>query len=220
MKTTVISHEGIAVVFMDPRSEPGMTENLDSRLRGNDGRTTVARMTEKNYNKTMQFQVPQFIETEDKLVGPLTLRQFIYVAVAGGLFAMLYFMVQTWLALLLGIILLGAAGALAFVKVEGRPLIDVILAAVGFYWKPQTYVWQQEHPVVEVGEGRREKGEGEGFSLEKIMAGIALHKKWEVMQTGEKIKPEKAVEKKMDSRYLIFERRTGERRAARRVDYR
>src|SRR6185369_5410501 len=96
----------------------------------------------------MQFQVPQFIETEDKLVGPLTLRQFIYVAVAAGIFAMLYFLVQTWLSVSLGIILLGSAGALAFVKVQGRPLIDVTMSALGFYWKPHTYIWQPEHPVM------------------------------------------------------------------------
>jgi hypothetical protein len=169
----------------------------------------------------VQFQVPQFIDTEDKLIGPLTLRQFIYIGVAGGIFAMLYFLVQTWIALILGIIVLGAAGALAFVKVEGRPLIDVALAAFGFYWKPQTYIWQPEHPVIEQRQGTRDKGQGEGgFSLEKIVSGMALHKKWEVMQTGEKAKPEKVVEKKMDNRYLIIERRTGDRRAARRVDYR
>jgi hypothetical protein len=169
----------------------------------------------------MQFQVPQFIETEDKIVGPLTIRQFIYVAIGGGISALLYFMVQTWVWFILTVILLGAAGALAFVKVGGRPLIDIALAAAGFYWKPQTYVWQPEHPVVNIGQGAKDKGQVEGgFSLEKIVSGIALHKRWENLQTGEKIKPEKAIEKKMDNRYLIFERRTGERRAARRVDYR
>ncbi len=182
----------------------------------------------------MQFQVPQFIETEDKIVGPLTLRHFIYVAIAGGISAMLYFMVQTWVWFILSVILLGAAGALAFVKISGRPLIDIALAAVGFYWQPQTYIWQPEHPVINIAENAKPKTEG-GFSLEKMlanaalnkkwtreeaMAGATLHKKWEVMQTGEKIKPERAIEKNMDSRYLIIERRTGDRRAARRVDYR
>ncbi|TSC61742.1 MAG: SsrA-binding protein, partial [Parcubacteria group bacterium Athens0416_74] len=31
----------------------------------------------------MQFQVPQFIEVEDKIVGPLTFKQFVFIA--GGL---------------------------------------------------------------------------------------------------------------------------------------
>lgn len=128
-------------------------------------------------------------------------------------------MVQTWVWFILSIFILGAAGALAFVKIGGRPLVDIVLAAAGFYWKPQTYVWQPEHPVINIAENAKPKSEG-SFSLEKIVAGMALHKKWETMQTGEKIKPEKIVEKNMDNRYLIIERRTGDRRAARRVDYR
>lgn len=164
----------------------------------------------------MQFQVPQFIETEDKLVGPLTLRQFIYIVIAGGIFAMLYFLVQTWIAVIFGVILLGSAGALSFIKIGGRPLIEIVIAAAGFYWKPQIYIWQPEHPIASL----PAKKDDEGFSLEKIVAGIALHKRWENLQTGEKLKPEKIVEKNMDSRYLIFERKTGDRNAARRVDYR
>ena len=33
---------------------------------------------------TMQFQTPQFIETENKIIGPLTLKQFFYLAVGFG----------------------------------------------------------------------------------------------------------------------------------------
>ena len=38
----------------------------------------------------MQFQVPQFIEIEDKIFGPLTFKQFIYLAGGGGLCFLLY----------------------------------------------------------------------------------------------------------------------------------
>ena len=67
----------------------------------------------------MQFQVPQFIETEDKIVGPFTLRQFMYVAGAGLGSAILYFTVATWLWLILTIVLLGGAVGVAFIKVGG-----------------------------------------------------------------------------------------------------
>jgi Flp pilus assembly protein TadB len=33
----------------------------------------------------MEYQVPQFIEVEDKIFGPLTLKQFIFVAGGAGL---------------------------------------------------------------------------------------------------------------------------------------
>ncbi|MDE2019655.1 MAG: PrgI family protein [Patescibacteria group bacterium] len=200
----------------------------------------------------MQFQVPQFIETEDKMFGGiLTLRQFIYIAAGGGIAILLFFTVQTTVAVIFGLIAIGAAAAFAFIKIEGRSLSVVVMAAVGFYWKPQTYIWQPEYEAVEIKaqNTRRKTQEVEptgGFSLEKMLAdmalkkqwkneaepekpvitreaasaGMALHKKWQTMQTGEKTKPEKIIERNMDNRYLIFERKTGERQAARRVDYR
>ena len=41
-------------------------------------------------NKHMQYQVPQFIETEDTIIGSLTLRQFIYLAVGGSIIMTAY----------------------------------------------------------------------------------------------------------------------------------
>ena len=74
----------------------------------------------------MQFQVPQFIDTEDRIVGPFTIRQFLYVASAGILSFILYFTVQTWLWAMGTIFLLAIALGLAFLKVEGRPLVHVL----------------------------------------------------------------------------------------------
>lgn len=165
----------------------------------------------------MQFQVPQFIETEDKIVGPFTLRQFMYVAGAGLASAILYFTVVTWLWFILTIILLGGAIGIAFVKVEGRPLSNIILSAFGFYWKPQTYIWKSEGPSLPPLRPIREEG---GFSLEKIIAGAALHKRWENLQTGQKAPEVKVVEHRMNSRYQILRKLSGNREAAKRVDYR
>jgi hypothetical protein len=166
----------------------------------------------------MQFQVPQFIETEDKIVGPFTLRQFIYVGVAGLASVVLYFSVATWLWFILTIILLGLAIGVSFVKVEGRPLGNVILSAFGFYWKPQTYIWKSEEQSITAGQ-KTKKEEG-GISLEKIIAGAALHKRWENLQTGQKTPENKVVENKMTTRYQIFQKISGAKEAAKRVDYR
>jgi hypothetical protein len=166
----------------------------------------------------MQFQVPQFIETEDKIVGPFTMRQFIYVGIAGGASAMLYFTVQTAVWAIASVFLFGGAIALAFVKVEGRPLFNVVSAALNFYWKPQVYLWKPEHPAVAAAKPMAKPESG--VSLENILSGMALHKRWEKLQTGEKIQPAKVVEHVMSGRYQIFEKSTGERRAAKRIDYR
>ena len=197
----------------------------------------------------MQFQVPQFIDTEDKIIGPLSLRQFAYVGVGGILSAMLYFVAQTWLWALGSIFIFGAAFAFAFVKIEGRPFANVIVSAFHFYWKPQTYVWQPEQPsaalprtVAETEAGRsaleeilsRAKQavhptaqvftEERPISRETVSAGDALHKSWENVQTGaafaQKNSDKQFLEKKMAERYQIFRRIEGDRNVSRRVDYR
>ena len=96
----------------------------------------------------MQFQIPQFIETEDKIVGPFSLRQFLYVGGAGAVSFLLFFTVQIWLWGLISVFLLGISLALAFIKINGRPLINVILSAISFYWQPQTYLWQPDRPKI------------------------------------------------------------------------
>lgn len=165
----------------------------------------------------MQFQVPQFIETEDKVVGPLTLRQFLYVAVAAGISFVCFFFLQTWAWFVITLAVLLAAAALAFAKVEGRPFGNVFISALSFYWNPQTYVWQPEKKFTAHTEMRHE----ETSSVERIVQGISLKKAWRSVQTGS------SAERKPDTktvvsteRYEVFRGRTGENRAAKRVDYR
>lgn len=160
----------------------------------------------------MQFQVPQFIDTEDRIVGPFTIRQFIYVAAAGGIGFFLYFTVEPWLSVSLSIVLVTVALALAFIKINGRSLPHLLLSAFRFYWHPQTYVWQPEQTPA----GRREAAlPGKTLSLENIVAGIALRNAWRNLQTGAQ-----GSLGQLKERYEIFQKLSGERQAARRVDYR
>lgn len=166
----------------------------------------------------MQFQVPQFIETEDKIIGPFTIRQFIYVAAGGAVSFMLYFTVQAWLWALLSVFVLGTAIAFALVKVGGRPLTHAALSAMKFYWQPQTYVWKSETAVPPL--QRPEDIKVGGVSLEGIISGMALRSTWQKLQTGTKMSSEQFEEKPQRQRFQIFQKITGERQAARRVDYR
>ena len=180
------------------------------------------------YNIDMQFQVPQFIEAEDKIVGPLSLRQFIYVCIAGGVSIMLYFSVGGFIWLFGTIIVLGLAIGFAFVKIGGRPLADVMFAAASFYWKPQIYVWQPEHPVVKIQKAREIMPSPAAPAAapeevrRKVASGSGLHQIFAVLQTGERGKQsdKQFLERQMESRYQIFRRETGDRNAAKRVDYR
>lgn len=168
----------------------------------------------------MQFQVPQFIETEDKIVGPLTLRQFIYVGVGAGITALLYFMLQLWIWVILAFIVMGIAIAISFIKVEGRPFANVILSAFHYYWRPQTYIWKPEQPALPKAKKEAPVKKPDVGTLQKLAAGMALHKSWQHVQTGEKMSDKQFTERKMSARYQILQRISGERRAAKRVDYR
>ena len=170
----------------------------------------------------MQFQIPQFIETEDKIVGPFSLRQFGYLGGAIGLSFLLYFFVQAWLGILLSIPIVGLGAALAFYKPNGQPLHRVLFSAASYYFKPQTYVWQPQHPALKKDESSIKSIAGEGLSWESIVSGFALRQARERMQTGTKETTEKLKRSlgNIAQKYSAIQRLTGDRSRAKRVDYR
>src|SRR3989344_2290291 len=98
----------------------------------------------------MQFRVPQFIEVEDRIFGPLTWKQFIYVAGGVGFFVMLYVLLPLFFAIILGGPMVAFALALAFYKVNDRPFIDVVESAVGYSMKGKLYLWKKEPKKTEM----------------------------------------------------------------------
>lgn len=92
----------------------------------------------------MQFQVPQFIETEDKIIGPMTLKQFGFVAV-GGIACFILFSVLTFrFAITLSIPIAALALVLAFGKVKGVPAPKYLMSLLNFSLKPQLYLWKKK----------------------------------------------------------------------------
>jgi hypothetical protein len=89
----------------------------------------------------MQFQVPQFIEVEDKIFGPLTFKQFIYIAGGAGGSYLLWRMLPVFLAGPLIIIVGGSAAALAFFQFNGRPFIVAVEHAFFFLIHSKLYLW-------------------------------------------------------------------------------
>ncbi|MDO8555404.1 MAG: PrgI family protein [bacterium] len=91
----------------------------------------------------MQFQIPQFIEVEDKIFGPLTLKQFLFLA--GGAAAV--FLLYASLPLFLVIFLAPPVGlfsvALAFYKIHGQPFVKVTENALRHYTKNKIYTWKK-----------------------------------------------------------------------------
>ena len=92
----------------------------------------------------MQFRVPQFIDMEDKIIGPLTLKQFAYILGAGGFAFLLWTIIPIKiLAIILILPVSGLFIALAFIKINNRPLLDMIESAFTYYTSSKVYTWKQ-----------------------------------------------------------------------------
>lgn len=89
----------------------------------------------------MQFQVPQFIEVEDKIFGPFTFKQFIYIAGAAGIAFTAYRLLPLYIAVFVIAGVGGLGAALALFEWNGRPFI--LSLEYGFYYlvHPKLYLW-------------------------------------------------------------------------------
>jgi hypothetical protein len=111
----------------------------------------------------MRYQVPQFIEVEDKLFGPLTFRQTVYMVGGVALAYLAYLGLKSFLPFFIilvvvsPIIILGIG--LAFYKVNSKPLIDVIEAALKYTFGKKLYIWKKEaKPIAQIQAEQNDSG--------------------------------------------------------------
>jgi hypothetical protein len=97
----------------------------------------------------MEYQVPQFIEVESKIVGPLTLKQFIYIAGGAGLCIVFFAYLPIVFAFLLSAPIAAFALALSFYKVNGKPFIEVLEAGFNYYTGAKFFLWKHQEPRVQ-----------------------------------------------------------------------
>jgi len=93
-----------------------------------------------------QYQVPQFINVEDKIIGPFTIKQSLWVGAGGGLifFAKVFF--PALLFWPFAIIVGGLAIALSFLKINEQPFPIFLKNAFLYMVKPRFYIWRKEEP--------------------------------------------------------------------------
>lgn len=96
----------------------------------------------------MRFEVPQFIEVEDKIFGPFTWRQFLYLGGGVGMAVVLFFTVPFFLFVLFGLPLALLAGALAFFPVNSRPFSYFLEAVFNYLTTKRLYLWRQKTNTV------------------------------------------------------------------------
>jgi len=90
-----------------------------------------------------QFTVPQFIDVEDKVIGPLSVRQFIIVLATFGLVAISYKVFDFTMFTAVAVITLLLGGTFAFIKINGAPFHNFLLNIIQTLRKPQLRVWSK-----------------------------------------------------------------------------
>ena len=91
-----------------------------------------------------QFVVPQFLDVEDKILGPITARQFVILIADAIVLAILYKLLLFGYFLGAGAIILGVGLALAFIRINGQPFHYFLLNIIQTLRRPILRVWNKE----------------------------------------------------------------------------
>ena len=94
------------------------------------------------------YKVPQDVEAEDKLIGPFSFRQFIYLIVAAlGIF-------MAWLLsqIFIGLIILPMPIIISFLALalplrKDQPMETYLIAMIKFFFKPRHRLWDPEGTI-------------------------------------------------------------------------
>lgn len=171
------------------------------------------------------FVVPQFIEFESKIVGPLSLRQFAFIAASGLISFLLFFILSMGVWIVVSVVLVSVGISLALVKVNGRPLYFVAMHGIRYFWQPKLYLWKP--PVMKEPDLQLPSIQTKRNDLKNLIPNLSkVGRLWQDLTTTKNPIPkrEKVVQKKsiedIHEQYEVFRRVTGERQVARRVDYR
>ena len=91
----------------------------------------------------MQFKVPQFLDIEDKIFGPFTFSEFVYLAGGAGMCFVIYKLLGLLLGLIPILIVGGFAAALTFYKPNGKPFLNMLEAGFNFALQDKLYIWKR-----------------------------------------------------------------------------
>ncbi len=91
----------------------------------------------------MQFKVPQFLDIEDKIFGPFTFSQFVYLAGGAGLCFVLFKLLGIWFGAIPILAVAGIALALTFYRPNNKPLVNMLESGLKYLLQDKLYIWKR-----------------------------------------------------------------------------
>lgn len=105
----------------------------------------------------MQFKVPQFLEIEDKIFGPFTFREFVYLVGGGGLCFILYKLLGLIWGAIPILIVGGFSVALTFYHPNSKPFINMVESGFKYFTQSKLYIWQRKTSSIQNEQAQQEK---------------------------------------------------------------
>jgi len=94
-----------------------------------------------------RYPIPQFIEQEGKIAFFISFRQFFYLVGAGVVCFLLYYVLPFFPFVVISIAIFGGAVALAFITINGVPVLNMILGSIGFAVGGKNYTWKKKESL-------------------------------------------------------------------------
>ena len=95
----------------------------------------------------MRFEVPNFIEFEDKIFGPFTWKQFLYLCGgAGSLLIAQHFLKDIFWSIIVSSPIIAISLALTFYKINGQNFAIILKASVQYFFRQKLYIWKAKKP--------------------------------------------------------------------------
>jgi hypothetical protein len=96
------------------------------------------------------FTVPQFIDVEDKIIGPITARQFIIMLSGFMLMVLFYKIFDFSLFLVSSLLTFAISGIFAFFKINGMSFHFFVLNFVQTFRRPSLRLWDNEFNAMRI----------------------------------------------------------------------
>lgn len=120
----------------------------------------------------MRFEVPQFINIEDKIFGPFTFKQALYLVGGGGIIFLIYRILPNFVAIILALPIAAFALALVFYRPYGRPFIELVEAYLIYAFTQKFYLWRKKEQNTKISLTERKQAPfpktGDGEQKQKL----------------------------------------------------
>lgn len=97
-----------------------------------------------------QYKVPQNLDMQDRIVGPLTMYQFLYLVIGFMVVYAIFRSGSIVLFIFIGLPVAIIALALAFIKINDQPFLKFLLSLLGFLVRPKISIWHHGQGVARV----------------------------------------------------------------------